>query len=102
VKILIIGILTSITIPEGVTTIGDRTFAGNHWDRYDRRHGLSSVTIANSVTSVGEGAFDCHWTTTDYYDGKSYTIDRWPIMVVEIGANVSLGRNAIGNGFEST
>ena len=41
--------LTSVTIPNSVTTIGERAFSGCS--------GLTSVTIPNSVTSIGEGAF---------------------------------------------
>ena len=41
--------LTSVTIPNSVTSIGDRAFSGCYR--------LSSVTIPNSVTSIGEYAF---------------------------------------------
>ena len=41
--------LTSITIPNGVTSIGERAFG---WCR-----GLTSINIPNSVTSIGEDAF---------------------------------------------
>ena len=40
--------LTSVTIPDGVTTIGDAAFAGS---------GLTSVIIPNSVTTIGPSAF---------------------------------------------
>ncbi|MCB5984936.1 leucine-rich repeat domain-containing protein, partial [Flavobacterium psychrophilum] len=44
--------LTSVTIPNSVTTIGDGSFA--------RCSGLTSVTIPNSVTAIEERAFaDC-------------------------------------------
>ena len=42
--------LTSIEIPNSVTSIGDYAFADCT--------GLTSVTIPNSVTSIGEGAFE--------------------------------------------
>ncbi|MBQ4450352.1 MAG: leucine-rich repeat protein [Prevotella sp.] len=42
-------ILTSITIPNSVTSIGDYAFSGCS--------GLTSITIPNSVTSIGDGAF---------------------------------------------
>ena len=42
--------LTTITIPNSVTSIGERAF-------YDC-DGLTSITIPNSVTSIGYGAFD--------------------------------------------
>ena len=41
--------LTSVTIPDSVTSIGDYAFS--------RCSGLTSVTIPNSVTSIGMGAF---------------------------------------------
>ncbi len=42
-------ILTSITIPNSVTTIGDYAFSGCS--------GLTSITIPNSVTRIGDYAF---------------------------------------------
>ncbi len=44
--------MTSVTIPNSVTAIGDRAFVGCD--------GLTSVTIPNSVTSIGEHAFYCN------------------------------------------
>jgi hypothetical protein len=41
--------LTSVTIPNSVTTIGEEAFSDCD--------GLTSVTIPNSVTAIGEGAF---------------------------------------------
>ena len=43
--------LTSITIPDSVTSIGSDAF-------YDCTS-LTSITIPDSVTSIGEGAFFC-------------------------------------------
>ena len=42
--------LTSITIPNSVTSIGEHAFV--------YCSGLTSVTIGNSVTSIGDRAFD--------------------------------------------
>ena len=42
--------LTSITIPNSVTSIGNYAFL--------YCYGLTSITIPNSVTSIGEGAFE--------------------------------------------
>ena len=41
--------LTSVTIPNSVTSIGDYAFSGS---------GLTSITIPNSVTSIDDNAFD--------------------------------------------
>ncbi len=49
--------LTSVTIPTGVTSIGDWAFSGCS--------GLTSITIPNNVTSIGVGAFmGCSGLTT--------------------------------------
>jgi hypothetical protein len=94
--------LTSVTIPEGVIIIGERAFAGNHWKIEERYYGLSQVIIANSVTSIGNEAFCSHWTTEHRKsDGSSYTIDHWMPNEVTIGANVTIGHNALGRGFDT-
>ena len=55
--------LTSVTIPNSVTSIGQSAFSGCA--------SLTSVTIPNSVTSIGGSAFDNCWALTNvYYNGS--------------------------------
>jgi hypothetical protein len=89
--------VTSVTIPEGVTTIGDKAFANNHWTSDAVHYGLARIIIPNSVVSIGQEAFFSHWTTSD----SSSTYNNWIVIDVTIGANVKLGNNAIGAGFET-
>ena len=58
-------ILTSINIPDGVTTIGQFAFDGCYI--------LTSINIPDSVSSIGEGAF--FFTTTIYGIPGSYAQD---------------------------
>ena len=46
--------LTSVTIPNSVTTIGDSAFFGNN--------SLSSITIPSSVRTIGQSAFNRCWS----------------------------------------
>ena len=57
--------LTSITIPDSVTSIGYGTFDGCS--------GLTSITIPDSVTSIGESAFSFCYSLTSVTLGNSVT-----------------------------
>ena len=57
--------LTEYTIPDSVTAIGARAFAGCS--------SLTSVTIPDSITSIGEGAFDECSSLTSITIGNSVT-----------------------------
>ena len=63
------GALTSVTIPNSVTEIGDDTF---YWCKH-----LTSISIPNSVTKIGTSAFD---------DCRSLTSVNIPNSVTEIGS----------------
>ena len=57
--------ITSITIPEGVATIGNQAFCGDS---------LASITIPSSVDSIGENAFSGCTITAVNYTGS---INQW-------------------------
>jgi hypothetical protein len=61
--------LTSITIPNSVTSIGDKAFQDCS--------GLTSVTIGNSVTSIGKSAFSgCTGLTSISIPGSVTSIEK--------------------------
>ena len=78
-------LVTELTIPNGVTNIGDYAF-----EDYDS---LISVTIPNSVTSIGGDAFaDCDNLTFIIFEGtmtewdaisKGYAWEYWDIQYVQ-------------------
>ncbi|MGM9691974.1 MAG: leucine-rich repeat domain-containing protein [Alloprevotella sp.] len=62
--------LTSITIPNSVTSIGN--------DAFTHCSGLTSITIPNSVTSIGVGAFrDCSGLTSITIPSSVTNIGTW-------------------------
>ena len=85
--------LTSITIPDSVKSIGSSTFSGCS--------GLTSITIPDSVTSIGSGAFEyCNGLTLITIPGSVTSIGEYAfatcfnLTFVTIGEGVT----SIGNG----
>ncbi len=70
--------LTSITIPNSVTSIGDVAFSGCS--------SLTSITIPNSVTSIGGNAF---------YNCSSLTSTTIPNSITSIGDNAFSGCSSL-------
>ena len=83
--------LTSITIGNGVTSIGEKAFSGCS--------GLTSVTIGNGVTSIGYQAFyGCSGLTSIYYTGD---VARW-CEISGIDSLMSSSRTLYINGAQLT
>lgn len=50
--------ISSVVVPSGVTSIGDRAFVGHYYsDVHSRYYGMSAITLPNTVTSFGESSF---------------------------------------------
>ena len=89
--------LTSVTIPDSVTTIGKSAFWGCK--------SLTSVTIPDSVTTIGGYAFDYCTSLTSVTIGNSVTTIGWnafsdceSLTSVTIGNSVTtIGVNAFSN-----
>lgn len=78
--------VTSVNIPNGVTSIGRRAFS--HYLR------LTSVNIPNSVTSIGMSAFyDCIKLRNIYYEG---TEEQWNAITKDTNWNTDMGSNVEG------
>ena len=101
--------LTSVTIPNSVTSIGDRAFywcdgltsvtIGNSVESignyaFEWCSGLTSVTIPNSVTTIGIGTFShCHGLTSVTIPNSvtsigSYAFENCPIASIIIPSSV--------------
>ncbi|MEE1272022.1 MAG: leucine-rich repeat domain-containing protein [Bacteroidales bacterium] len=80
--------LTSVTIPNSVTSIGDYTFAGCR--------SLTSVTIPNSVTSIGDDAFRfCRsLTSVDIPNSVTY-IGEWAFYSCSSLTSVTIPNNSV-------
>lgn len=90
--------LTSVTIPNGVTAVGDLAFA--------KCTGLTSVTIPSSVTTIGMTAFfECNGLTSVTIPSGVTTIGPWSFSHCENLASVTIPSSVttIGEGafFES-
>jgi len=89
--------LTSVDIPDSVTFIGNKSFS---------RNGLTSVNIPDSITSIGESAFWRNKLTSliipngvNSISKNAFTSNR--LTSITIGANVLLGSEVFGSGFEN-
>lgn len=78
--------VTKVSIPEGVTSIGNSAFFGCR--------GLTSITIPKNVTSIGIGAFDgCVQLANIYFRG---TEEEWGAITKGDKWNGHMGSNVEG------
>jgi hypothetical protein len=85
--------LTSVTIPNSVTSIGNNAFSGSQ---------LTGVTIPNSVTSIGDHAFEGNRLTGVTIPDSVTSIGIWAfsgnqLISITIGNSVDLGDYAFGD-----
>ncbi len=79
--------ITSVTIPDSVTSIGDRAF-------YECT-GLTSISIPNSVTSIGSWAFSGCTNLIQIENGVSY-VDKWVVDCNTSVTYVTLRADIVG------
>ena len=81
--------VTRLTIPEGVTAIGDDAFAGCS--------GLTDVTIPNSVTNIGTWAFEgCHGLTNIVVEPENANyISKSGLLLTKDGRTLVQGVNGV-------
>ena len=78
-------LITNLTIPDGVTSIGDYTFYGCSK--------LTSITIPNSVTSIGGYAFNyCSGLTSITFNG---TKEQWHAIILSQDWNNGVPASAV-------
>ncbi len=84
--------LTSITIPNSVTSIGNYAFSGCS--------GLTSITIPNSVTSIGEYAFSWCWSLESVTIGTGVLSIGYDVFDAHRPAKVIWLTNTPPNGYQ--